>query len=314
MEGPADGAPLLLLHGFGASLNHFRDNVPALAAAGYRVHAMDLLGLGGSEKPRLPDEPFDGDAAEGKAGYSMELWGNQTVDYVRAVMAGATGGDAPSGSGSAKWVLAGNSIGGLTALLAADALGASAVRGVCLFNTAGGMNFNRYSDWPWVARPLLWLFREVLLNPDGNGPKYFEDFKTEGNVRAVLRQVYPSDPDRVDDALVESILWPADDPNAVHVFLAIFRGPAGPPPESVLPRLDGMPILGLWGDADPWTPMDRGRTPSAVEFGDYCSTFSLRPLAGLGHCPHDEAPEVVNEAMLEWLATLDEPDEGADES
>ena len=41
-----------------------------------------------------------------------------------------------------------------------------------LFNTAGGMNFNRYSDWPWVARPLLWLFREVLLNPDGNGPKY----------------------------------------------------------------------------------------------------------------------------------------------
>tara|TARA_B100000524_G_C23406018_1_gene282409 strand:+ start:112 stop:282 length:171 start_codon:yes stop_codon:yes gene_type:complete len=43
-----EGAPILLVHGFGASVNHWRDNIPALVSAGYRVHAIDLLGLGGS--------------------------------------------------------------------------------------------------------------------------------------------------------------------------------------------------------------------------------------------------------------------------
>ena len=27
----------------------------------------------------------------------------------------------------------------------------------------------------------------------------------------------------------------------------------------------------------------------------------LRVLPGLGHCPHDEAPEKVNPILIEWL-------------
>jgi pimeloyl-ACP methyl ester carboxylesterase len=27
----------------------------------------------------------------------------------------------------------------------------------------------------------------------------------------------------------------------------------------------------------------------------------LRILPGLGHCPHDEAPELVNAILLEWI-------------
>jgi len=27
----------------------------------------------------------------------------------------------------------------------------------------------------------------------------------------------------------------------------------------------------------------------------------LRVLPGLGHCPHDEAPELVNPILLEWI-------------
>jgi pimeloyl-ACP methyl ester carboxylesterase len=49
--GPADGVPVLLIHGFGASVGHWRNNIPALAAAGYRTYAIDLLGFGGSDKP-----------------------------------------------------------------------------------------------------------------------------------------------------------------------------------------------------------------------------------------------------------------------
>lgn len=229
----------------------------------------------------------------------MELWANQTVDYLEAF----------SSPEDPAWVLAGNSIGGLTSLMAANALGPQAVRGVCVFNTAGGMNFNRYEDLPWLLRPLLgpllWFFRNVILAPDGNGPAYFNNFKTESNVRAVFQQVYPKHPERADDALIESILWPADHPNAANVFLQIFRGPPGPTPESQLAALK-VPVLGLWGANDPWTPMASGRSPNAKQFGEYCASWTLQPLPGVGHCPHDEVPELVNEKLLAWLRALGE--------
>ena len=52
LAGPADGEPLLLVHGFGASVGHWRKNMPAFAAKGYRTYAIDLLGFGGSDKPK----------------------------------------------------------------------------------------------------------------------------------------------------------------------------------------------------------------------------------------------------------------------
>jgi pimeloyl-ACP methyl ester carboxylesterase len=48
--GPADGPPVLLLHGFPELWWAWRDQLPALAAAGYRSLAMDLRGYGGSDK------------------------------------------------------------------------------------------------------------------------------------------------------------------------------------------------------------------------------------------------------------------------
>jgi pimeloyl-ACP methyl ester carboxylesterase len=49
--GPADGAPVVLLPGWGASAFAFRYQLPALGAAGYRAVAVDLKGLGFSGKP-----------------------------------------------------------------------------------------------------------------------------------------------------------------------------------------------------------------------------------------------------------------------
>jgi pimeloyl-ACP methyl ester carboxylesterase len=45
---------ILLCHGFGAFSEHHRDNVAALAAAGYHVYAPTLPGYGRAEKPVLP--------------------------------------------------------------------------------------------------------------------------------------------------------------------------------------------------------------------------------------------------------------------
>ncbi|CAN0563736.1 unnamed protein product, partial [Laminaria digitata] len=54
---------LVLIHGFGASVYHWRYNIPALVDAGYRVLALDLLGFGLSDKPIVE--------------YSAETWRDQ---------------------------------------------------------------------------------------------------------------------------------------------------------------------------------------------------------------------------------------------
>ena len=73
--------------------------------------SLSLAPPSNADKPDLREEPQDGTGVG--EGYCMELWGNQTADYVRAF----TRPDDP------EWVVAGNSIGGLTALLVAAELG-----------------------------------------------------------------------------------------------------------------------------------------------------------------------------------------------
>ena len=50
-EGPADGAPVLLLHGEPSWSYLYRSMIPPLVAAGHRVIAPDLVGFGRSDKP-----------------------------------------------------------------------------------------------------------------------------------------------------------------------------------------------------------------------------------------------------------------------
>lgn len=53
-EGPRTGPPVLLIHGFGGATWTWRKERVALADAGFRVIAIDLLGSGASERPTAP--------------------------------------------------------------------------------------------------------------------------------------------------------------------------------------------------------------------------------------------------------------------
>ena len=53
-------------------------------------------------------------------------------------------------------------------------------------------------------------------------------------------------------------------------------------------------VLALWGEADPWTPLNTG-THSGVSLGQHLETFELVVLPETGHCPHDESPEECHE-------------------
>jgi hypothetical protein len=46
-----EGPDVLLLHGLGGTKSSFYDTAAALSRGGYRVHALDLPGFGGSSKP-----------------------------------------------------------------------------------------------------------------------------------------------------------------------------------------------------------------------------------------------------------------------
>ena len=52
--GPADGEPVLLLHGEPSWSFLYRRMIPPLAAAGLRAIAPDLVGFGRSDKPAAP--------------------------------------------------------------------------------------------------------------------------------------------------------------------------------------------------------------------------------------------------------------------
>src|SRR5262249_28401555 len=55
VAGPADGALVLLLHGFPESRHSWRDALPALAAAGYRAIAPDQRGYSPGARPDPKD-------------------------------------------------------------------------------------------------------------------------------------------------------------------------------------------------------------------------------------------------------------------
>ncbi|MFK8185600.1 MAG: alpha/beta fold hydrolase [Phormidesmis sp.] len=265
-----DHPAVILIHGFGASSIHWRKNIPALAKT-CRVYAIDLLGYGKSAKP-TPGEPLD---------YTFETWGQQVIAFCQAVVG------TPA-------FLAANSIGCVVAMQAAvDA--PEQVRGVAMLDCSLRLLHDRKRQTlPWYRsaptpyiqkilgfKPLIQLFFAQLAKPKA--------------VKNILRQAYGRK-DEVNDELVSLLLEPAFDEGAVDVFLAFIRYSQGPIPEDLLPKLS-CPALILWGKEDPWEPIELARV-----YGDYPAVEDFIELEGVGHCPQDEAPEVVNPILTEWIA------------
>jgi pimeloyl-ACP methyl ester carboxylesterase len=58
----------------------------------------------------------------------------------------------------------------------------------------------------------------------------------------------------------------------------------------------------LWGAADPWEDPAEARQWAA----EHGCIQELVVLPGLGHCPHDEGPELVNPILRRWIAASPE--------
>lgn len=266
-EGPA----LLLVHGFGASTDHWRYNIPVLGER-HEVHAIDLLGFGRSAKPEgLP--------------YGGGLWRDQLVAYVRERIGRPT-------------VLVGNSLGGFAALAAGVALGREAA-GVVLINAAGPFSDEQADPKGWGAIAKRTIGGALLRSPVLQR-LLFENLRRPATIRRTLNQVY-IDRTNVNDELVEAIRRPSLDPGAFGVFRTVFDIPRGQPLDQLFSQLRS-PLLLLWGIRDPWINAAGRR----AAFQRHAPAATTEVVLDAGHCPHDEVPEQVNAALLEWLSTLPE--------
>lgn len=265
------GQPIVLLHGFGASIGHWRHNIPALAAAGYRVYAIDLLGFGGSQKPAID--------------YSMDLWQELVLDFWAEWV-----------QEPAVWV--GNSIGALLALML-SAAAPDRTAATVLLNCAGGLN-HRPEELNPVLRVVMGTFARVVNTP-GIGRFMFDQIRQKHRIRGTLQQVY-GNRSAITPELVDLLHNPSGDEGAYETFASILAAPPGPKPESLLPSVTG-PLLVLWGETDPWTPIRGAEIYRQLAETDP-DRVAFLPIPQTGHCPHDERPDIVNPAIAQWLAQV----------
>ncbi|KAL3834595.1 hypothetical protein ACJIZ3_009331 [Penstemon smallii] len=180
-EGPA----ILLVHGFGAFLEHFRENVYPIAEAGNRVWAITLLGYGKSEKPNII--------------YTELVWAELLRDFIIEVVGEPVH-------------LVGNSIGGYSVAIAAG-LWSTLVKSVVLINSAGyiipGYSALSYSESRQISGTARLGAKLLLL---------FLRF----NIRNILKSLYPTKTDRADDQLIHEMLRASYDPGVTLVLESIF--------------------------------------------------------------------------------------------
>jgi pimeloyl-ACP methyl ester carboxylesterase len=207
---------LLLVHGFGASTDHWRKNIAQLQD-NFEVWAIDLLGFGRSAKPNIA--------------YGGDLWQQQLTDFIKEVIQKPT-------------VLAGNSLGGYASLCAA-AKDNLLIAGLILINSAGP-----FSDQKTVQPSLLGKLTKTILLQPWASYLLFQYTRRKSVIRKTLEKVY-LDKNAVTEQLIEDIYRPSSDKGAAQVFASVFKTPQGEKIDILLQQLK-CPLLMLWGEGDPW--------------------------------------------------------------
>jgi pimeloyl-ACP methyl ester carboxylesterase len=272
----------VLLHGFGAGSGHWRRNAAALAAAGWCVYGLDLIGFGSSSQP----------GHDRRQALDNRLWARQVQGFLAEVV------QAPA-------VLVGHSLGGLVALTCSvyfpqdvRAVVAAPLPDPTLLMVRRRRPPRRP---PWrrrLKRGLIHLLLR-LLPLELVVPLLAHSPLLDLGIQSAYHQLVIGDQE-----LHRLIARPARRPGAVRALramsIAMALRPHGATAASLLQRL-GHPLLLIWGRQDRLVPLDVARQCRRFR-GD----LPLVVLEQAGHCPHDEHPEAFNDALLSWLAGLND--------
>ena len=262
--------PLLLVHGFGASTDHWRKNISELSQD-FEVYAIDLLGFGRSQKPAWE--------------YSGDLWRDQLHDFITENIQRPT-------------VIAGNSLGGYSSLCVAAGYPQS-VAGIILLNSAGPFTDTNplgSKKVNPVQKAIAKNLQGILRQPWAN-QLLFNFVRRKSRIRSTLKKVY-LDQSAVTEQLVEEIYQPSCDEGAAQVFGSVFSTPQGKKVDELLGAMS-CPLLMIWGEGDPWM----NSSSRGAKFREFYPSLTEHYIKA-GHCPHDESPEVVNRLMRDWYKSV----------
>ncbi len=273
--GPTDGDLVVCLHGFPECWYTWRRQLPALAAAGYRVVAPDLRGYNRSEKPR-------------------------GIDAYRLSELAADVAELVSRLGSEEVSLVGHDWGGVVAWEAAKEY--DSVSRLAVLNAPHPVEYVReltaeqaLRSWYAAAIQLPWL-PEALLGA--------RECRAIGRV---LREG-PAEPDAFTDREIRRFRRAACRPGATESMLNYYRAFArhtvreglrgrlpGASPDPVEPVT--VPTLVGWGERDVALSTDR-----LDGLGRYATDLRIERFPGASHWVHRDRPERVTAAILAHLS------------
>jgi pimeloyl-ACP methyl ester carboxylesterase len=262
------GPPLILLHGLLGYSFSWRSTIPALAPYA-TVYAPDMLGAGFSDRPAGLD-------------YSMRATAKRILRFIALL-------------GISSFDLLGTSHGGAVAMMAAaECQGTNSVSGLRRLLLAEPVN--PYSGHGQRLAPLA-------------GGRYGSILFRFGVMR--LRFLYPywharmyADRSKIPADALSGYLAPLAKPGLLNRVLSILRTWKQDlrELETVLPRLENVPTLLLWGGEDRIV-----YASSAQPLRKYFPNSELVILQGIGHLPYEECPEEFNRALIEYLTRQEFP-------
>jgi len=242
------------------------------------AYALDFVGQGSSW-------PIEGTRAEDGFEYSVETWAAQVEFFCREVI-------------QKECYVAGNSLGGYVATLVA-ARSRELVRGLVLMNATPFWAFvpndptsigSRLAPWRGAMPAPKWVTGLIST--------YWENFRSNANVRGLLSLVY-ANANAIDDELVNNIITPTNNSNALATFCSVVWSPKSQLSfDEALERIrtDDVNVCMVYGKEDPWVvPLWGQRLKRAVPRAVY---YEISPC---GHCPAHERPETVNDILASYI-------------
>jgi pimeloyl-ACP methyl ester carboxylesterase len=281
--GDANHPPLVLLHGFATGCGHWRRNAAALAAAGWSVYGLDLLGFGLSSQPSLH--------------LDNRLWARQVHSFLQEVVGEPA-------------VLVGHSLGGLIALSCSVffprwvlALIAAPLPDPTLLTLSpSALGKGRTPRPPWRRKLKRWLVNVLCrLLP----LEVFVPLLAHSPLLDLAIQTAYRTPVMGDEELRRLIARPARQAGAVRslraMSVAMALRPLRATAPSLLTRLSH-PMLLIWGEQDALVPLE-----VAWQCQRYQGQLPVKVIGKAGHCPHDENADAFNAVLLNWLENLSIP-------
>ena len=269
---------ILLIHGFGASKNHWRNNQEFLGKF-FNCYSIDLLGFGESSQPSATlDYEFP---KNNEVKYCFDLWANQISDFCNEVIREPV-------------FLIGNSIGGIVSLKSGEIL-KSDCKGLILIDCAQRTMDDKRLKKSNIVMNFLRPVIKTLVSKRFISQNLFKRAANPSTIKQILNQAYPSGKN-VNDELIQILYQPSQRKGSAEAFRGFINLFDDYLATDLFKKIE-TDIHLIWGEKDPWESLEEAKQWK----NDYKKIKSLNVIKDAGHCPHDENPDETNKLILKII-------------